>query len=557
MKVKAWARFDIGALRELAGAKAFARGHEYYRDGSVELVSVTPKRVVAQVAGSEDYRTVLTGRGTDFGGECSCPAFDDWGFCKHMVATALAANAAGDGAEAEATGALSRVRKYLKSKGVDGLVDMILELAKQDADLFRKLDMESTVGAADDKTVEARLRKAIDSATRTATYVDYRQAAGWRAGVEAVLDAVADIASSPRAGIALKLVEHAIDRIESAFERIDDSDGHLGALLHHARDIHLAAAAATRPDPVALGGYLFNKETENDFDTFAGAVGDYSEVLGERGLAEYRRLATAAWEKLPARSGKIRSGHDGFGDYHQLKRILDFFAEQDGDVDARIALRAKDLSSQWNYLELAEFCLSQGRKEEALRIAEEGLWLFEDGRLDERLLFFTVELLSKAGRKADAGAHLWRAFEKAPSHEIYKRLSNVEGNAAAERAVAFLEARLAGRQRAAWNDGTNLLINILSRDKRFDAAWSVVKRFGASVYTQLELARVSDQKHPGEALEVYAAQVEHLANGGTYDEAAKIIARMGKIRSATEQAAYIVDLKARHARKRNFMKLLG
>ena len=48
--------------------------------------------MLAQVAGTEDYRTELTGRGEDFDGECSCPAFEDWGFCKHMVATALAAN---------------------------------------------------------------------------------------------------------------------------------------------------------------------------------------------------------------------------------------------------------------------------------------------------------------------------------------------------------------------------------------------------------------------------------------------------------------------------------
>jgi hypothetical protein len=62
--------------------------------------------------------------------------------------------------------------------------------------------------AADDRTVEARLRTAIDTATRTAAYVDYRQAAGWRTGADAVLHAIANIASGLRAGIALKLVEH-------------------------------------------------------------------------------------------------------------------------------------------------------------------------------------------------------------------------------------------------------------------------------------------------------------------------------------------------------------
>jgi tetratricopeptide (TPR) repeat protein len=557
MAAKVRARFHLDTVRELAGGKAFSRGQEYYRNGSVELLSVTPKRVVAQVAGTEDYRTVLTGRGTEIGGECSCPAFEDWGFCKHMVATALAANAAGDGAEAEAVGAQSRMRKWLESKSVDGLVDMILELAERDLDLFRKLDIESAVGATDDKTVEARLRKAIDSATRAATYVDNRHAAGWRVGVEAALDALADIASGPRAAIALRLVEHAIDRIESAFEAIDDSDGHLGELLNHARDIHLTATRATRPESIALARYLFKKETENDFDTFVGAVADYADVLGERGLAEYRRLAVTAWNKLPARSGRGSAVAEDFGRVHELMGVLDFFAERDGDIDARVALRARDLSSPWAYLQLAEFCLSQGRHEEALRRAEEGLWVFEDNRPDERLLLFTVKLLVKARRKADAEAHLWRVFEKQPSLEVYKQIRRLGGESETKRALAQLEARMLTRQRSAWSDRADLLIKILMHEKQFDTAWSAVKKFGASVYMQQELARASDQRHPIEALEVYAAQVEQLANGGTYDEAAKVIARMEKIRSTTEQAAYIADLKVRHGRKRNFMKLLG
>jgi len=32
---------------------------------------------------------------------------------------------------------------------------------------------------------------------------------------------------------------------------------------------------------------------------------------------------------------------------------------------------------------------------------------------------------------------------------------------------------------------------------------------------------------------------------------------MAKLQGATEQATFVMDLKARHGRKRNFMKLLG
>ena len=71
------------------------------------------------------------------------------------------------------------------------------------------------------------------------------------------------------------------------------------------------------------------------------------------------------------------------------------------------------------------------------------------------------------------------------------------------------------------------------------------------------LVAASDNEFPGQALKFYAAQVERLANTGAYPEAVKVIARMAKLRSAAEQATFVADLKLRHGRKRNFMKLLG
>jgi uncharacterized Zn finger protein len=172
-------RFDIGALRALAGEKVFARGVDYHRDGLVQFLALEPGRILAQVSGNEDYRTVVTGRGTEIGGECTCPAFEDWGLCKHMVAAALAANAAGDDAEAQGGGALSRIRNHLKTKSVDALVAIIVDLAERDPALFRRLDLAAAALDDDDKKLEASLRKAIDSATRTRDFVDYRAAAGW------------------------------------------------------------------------------------------------------------------------------------------------------------------------------------------------------------------------------------------------------------------------------------------------------------------------------------------------------------------------------------------
>jgi uncharacterized Zn finger protein len=554
MKAKGPTRFDLVAIRRRAGAKTFERGKEYFDDDCVEILSLEPKRVVAQVAGTEDYRTVVTADGKEISGECSCPAFGDFGFCKHMVAAALAANAAGD--DSEAASAVPRVREHLQAKSKDQLVDMVLELAELQPELLRKLNTQTVMSSADDATIERRLKADIEKATRVDYYLDYQRAKRWQTEVDAVLTAVADIATGPRAALALKLLDHAIERIGGVFESIDDSDGHLGALLARASEIHLEAARAAKPEPVAFARDLFKREVEDDFGIFSGAVTDYADVLGEQGLAEYRRLATAAWEKLAiGRHRKDRN--DGFGSRLQLTAILDFFAERDGDVETRIALRAKDLSSQWAYLQLAEFCLSQGRRDEALKRAEQGLWLFEDDRSDKRLLFFTVGLLIKLDRKADAETYLWRAFEKAPSFAIYKELRRNGGEAAAERALAFLQSRAGRAKRDPWDASRNLLVEALLHEKRFEAAWAIVREFQISLDLKERLVKLTETEYRADALAFYAARIEQLANSSAYEEAMKLVRRMAKLQSSGDHAAFVSELKERHRRKRNFMKLLG
>jgi hypothetical protein len=377
--------------------------------------------------------------------------------------------------------------------------------------------------------------------------------------VAETLDAVARLAEGRRAGLALELAVHAMDRIGDALGDIDDSAGHGGALLHQAREVHLEAARAAAPDPVRLAGELYAREMADEYGAFDGTAALYAEALGDAGLAEYRRLAIAAWEALPQRSGRGRGAEAYSTDVYRLERILDFFAERAGDVDARIALRAKNVASPWSYVELAGFCRAQGRGDEALRRAEEGLWMFEDEAPDERLVFLAVDLLCAAGRAADAEAHLWRAFGKAPSIELYARLRGLGGDDVRERAVGVLEARLAGKDRALRDSPADLLVRILMREELPDAAWASVGRNGASLAVREALARVSETSHPGEALAVYAERVERLADQGgnpAYAEAAALARHMGTLRSAAEQAAYIGDLKARFGRRRNLMKRL-
>ena len=558
MTKEARPRFDPETVRSLAGDRSFTRGEAYFRDDQVTILSLASDRVLAEVVGTEDYRVTLSGQGRTIGGSCTCRAFEGYGFCKHMVAVALSANAAGpEGAGGD--DALGRIRTHLRELGTDALVAMVVELAERDLALFRRLDSAASVARADDKTLEPSLRKAIDQATRTGGYIEYREAAGWVSGVEAVLDTISGLASGVRAELALRLIEHAFRRIEKAVESMDDSDGHGGALMDRAQEIHLAAVNAARPDPVRLARDLFARETRGSFDTFYGAAETYAEALGEIGLAEYRRLATEAWSNRPAQMGKRRAVEAETIDGFRIAPILDYFAERDGDVEARIAIRAKDLSTPWRYQQLAEFCREQGRDDDALRYAEEGLWKVEDDEPDDGLVSIAVELLVKAGRNEDAAAHLWRAFERAPSFEMYQRVCKL-GGAASGRALAILEAQTRTPRAGLWGFPADDLVRALIHEKMFDEAWAAVQRHDASEQVKEALVEATETTRPRDAITFYATKVERLVNSGSgnsYEQAAKLIGRLAQLRDPAEHAAYMADIKERFRRRRNFMRLLG
>lgn len=552
-------RFDLEELRALAGAKVFARGEDYYRNNQVALLTVEPRRVLANVAGTDDYRTELTGGGRQIDGNCTCPAYDRGTFCKHMVAVALAANARGSEAGVQ-DNVLGRIRRHLEAKDGSALVDMIMGLAERDAALLRKLEIAAVASDLDDKSAETRLRQMIDKAIGGSRRIDYYDMREWGDGVAEALDVLAELVPAGRPELAFRLADRAVGKLERALDRLDDSDGYCSALLQQARDIHLTAARLAPPEPLALARDLFARETGSIYGSFDDDLIDYADVLGDVGLAEYRRLATEAWQKIPSRAGPGNRSPAMSGQHHALRRILDFFAERDGDVEAKIALRSKDLTSASSYLELAQFCLSHGRADEALRRAEDGLWMFEDDGPDEHLLLFVAGLLAKSGRTAEAEKRLWQAFEKAPSFALLAGLRKLGGHAALTHALELLENTLHVPAATQWYSRAHFLVAVLIEEKLFDRAWAIVHRHEVSIGAIDQLARRSEATHPKEALAVYAVRVDQYAAAGgesAYDHAAQLLARMAKLQDAATQAEFVAALKLRHARKRNFIKRLG
>jgi hypothetical protein len=261
-------------------------------------------------------------------------------------------------------------------------------MATSGAALIVQLELAGEADDGDDEALFTMFSRAIRAAIRTR-----RSDAPADDEVIALCDRVAALVEHGRAAVSLCLVDVLCARLHAA----DGGE----ALWSRVGAVHLAACRELVLDPAVLAAALFTRWVERGWPCFAAAGTTHADLLGANGLAIYRRAAEAAWATLPAlRSGDRRLDDDDAGLRTRLAALLDGFAAADGDLDARIAIRAKCLDSAPAYRAVAELCLGAGRAAEALRWAEEGQWQFEDDP-DPGLDALVLRL--RASRRGSAG----------------------------------------------------------------------------------------------------------------------------------------------------------
>lgn len=525
-------------LERAAGPGAFARGRAYHAQGRVDLLSLDGDQALARVLGSETYRVNLRWRGDVAAGSCDCPAYDSTDFCKHMVALAITARErTDDGAKVDRR---ARLVDHLRQQGLEAAITRLVSFAEQSPTLWAEIEAEARDAVEDDQALVRRYRAEIDDACDISGSIDYYAVGAYADELSTLLDRLERLNGNGRATAVASLMVHFLESMQEVFEAIDDSEGEVTAAVQRAVEIHLTACQETKPDPVDLARWLFEQEVESDWPAFENLRMVYAEVLGDAGMAEYRRLAMAAWAAVPV---KDRAGQ------YALRAILDDFARQDGDLDARIALRSADLSGPYAYLEIIQICREGERQDLALKWAREALWIFEDAP-NVRLVSVAAELEAEAGRGDEALAILWPAFERSPDLALLRDLKRLSPTDVVDRAVEILEAR------GFWA----MLLDLLLAERRLDAAWAITGRHPIDEWRLRALADASHQTHRQEAQAVYERLAEsqvRLTNAGAYDTAIKLIRLRGQVcDDPASQAAYVADLALRHKAKRTFIQRL-
>src|SRR5690606_9696335 len=102
----------------------------------------------------------------------------------------------------------------------------------------------------------------------------------------------------------------------------------------------------------------------------------------------YRRLAETEWAKLPALPPGSPRTFDG--PRFRVTAIMESLARASGDIDALVAIKARDLSHAYDFLTIAQLLHEAKRPDEALDWAERGLKAFPHD-IDSRLLLWIAD----------------------------------------------------------------------------------------------------------------------------------------------------------------------
>jgi uncharacterized Zn finger protein len=568
---------------ESAGEKSYARGEEYFEDGRVDSLAENAGVVSARVQGNETYEVKLWAEDGELTSSCTCPWAEEGNFCKHCVAVGLAwlardraaAKGEPEKGRARAKPRLTQddVRAMLKAEDKDRLVEMIMDQATNDRTLAERLVMKAArrqPGGTD----TAAFRRVIANAFSTNGFVDWRGAWAYARRIHEAINGVEELLNEGHAAEAIELLEHGLRQCERALGQVDDSDGAVGEVRDRLQELHLKACSKARPEPETLARRLFDWEITSQWDIFHGAARTYDKVLGSKGLAEYRKLAESVWAKVPALApGDRRDSfeHKRFA----ITSIMKTLADLSGDIEQQVAVRSRDLSSAYDFLQIAEIYRQAGQHDKAMEWAEKGVKAFPE-RTDSRLREFLADEFHRRGKHEGAMALMWTEFSENPCLETCQLLKRHADRAkqwpswrddaltAIRERIEEARSRRPRGGHAAWN-GTDHsdLVRIFLWEKDVDTAWQEAQAGGCSNDLWMELAAKREMEHPADAVAVYQSEVEHIINdknNSAYKEAVRLLRKVAKLMTALGRSAefqgFLTDVRARHKPKRNLMKLL-
>lgn len=430
-------------------------------------------------------------------GSCTCRHHADGNFCKHLVATGLAALDSGRvGVDARTTDAdESDLVAVVRAMDVDELRDLVLRLARRDDGVRRMLAIRGTATVGDDTHAKAEMETYVRNILTFRGFVDYRRSFEVARMAGDMLDELETHLNSGAAEIVRPALLRAVTRLRKIVEQSDDSSGDIGYQCQRAAGLYARACCLGKPDPVELAKWLvkFRADSPGWPDV---VLDDFVDAFDEKALKTYRRAVEALDRKLADRDQWKRL---------EVDRMVLELADHDGDLERAVDLLAQGEHPQ--YGAIVDRLRAAGRTDDAVawidravaagRTSSHGggneYWLSPDD---------VAATYRDLGRTDDAIAVLRAAFVRQPTVSNYRVLTDFAATVDrvdAERAWALEHARQLATDR--FSKGA-VLVQLLLDEGDIDAAWEAADRYGPGPAWR-ELAQRGAGVRPVAAADLY------------------------------------------------------
>ena len=318
-------------LLKVAGDLVYARGEDYVR--YVRGLRTTDFKAYASIQAKQVYSVELDWSGPLPDGSCTCRHHADGNFCKHLVATGLAAIDTGQVAvdDTASSTAEAALEAAVQAMDVDELRELVMTLAQRDGGVRRLLEIRATTAAGDDAHAKAELEAYVRNTLAFRGFVDYRRSFEVAGVASEVLDELENHLNSGAAEIVRPALLRALTRLRKITEQADDSSGSIGDECQRAADLYARACRLGEPDPVKLATWLVKFRADSPgWPTLV--LADFVDSFDEQALGTYRRAVAALDRKLEDRDQWER---------FEVDAMLLELADHDGDVDRAVHLLAQ------------------------------------------------------------------------------------------------------------------------------------------------------------------------------------------------------------------------
>ncbi|MDI6782638.1 MAG: SWIM zinc finger family protein [bacterium] len=553
--------FDIAQIIDELNPNIYERGERYYAEGRVKNLRFKNDILMAEVAGTEEYRVRIENIQGDLDCHCTCPYAEE-AICKHIVAVLLAwqnRNEVGQNSFGHITDEEQRVqlKQLLSQKSKKELTDFILEHipeAQQDLILAEGSRTEN-IGRVFSRSIKSK----INSLFRKGRFIDY-QASFTLADELATISSSIEKAAQQDPNLGLELGWYLLKKSKNIFDVLDDSSGAFSSELQAVAELltQWLGEVKESPEKNKIIHEIFQEWQTDDY----GFFDCLQKVLFESALSkteialilpEIDLCIEKALKKINTAKGEFDRRHHSF----TLSQLVFLYAKlmlNTQKIEQGLNRFKQYLPLTEDYQRLGEMLIGLNREQEAEEVLLEGLQKYPGRK--EGIYDGLVFLYAERKEKEKLKKVLLSYFYNTPSCDLYQKLKKLklpEWNKLQPELVTFLDTQ----------EHYYILIEIYLAEKKLLPAFELAKKYDAGWEQFVSLGEILTKNHPTEAIWCYqrAAEITITKGSRYYWAVLKHIAQIKQLYllqgKNIEFQHYLQTLKEIHQKKRTFIAKLS